>query len=78
VPNAANPIPFFPRTPQPAPRMFFLDRIALFHVKSLNTLKLPPMPVIPALKLVPGQIFASVEKTSLFASLTIGMMEIVE
>jgi hypothetical protein len=61
VPRTPHPVP---RTPYLATRTFFLDRIAFFHVKSLNTLTLLRMPLIPTLKVVPGQILASVEKTS--------------
>ena len=44
--------------------LIILDRIAVFHVNSVNTPELPPMPVTPTLKFVPGQIFGSVEKIS--------------
>ena len=58
MPFALCPMPY------PARRLFLLDNIVLFDVNSLNTLELPPMPVRPTLKFVPGQIFASVEKIS--------------
>ncbi len=53
-----------PRNTHPATRTFFLDRIAFFHVKSLNTRKLLRMPLLPTLKVVPRQILASVEEIS--------------
>ncbi len=62
-PATRNPYPV-PRNTQPATRTFFLDRIAFFHVKSLNTRKLLRMPLLPTLKVVPRQILASVEEIS--------------